>query len=161
MVKSERMELRCSLEEKDAWARCAGGSRLVSDWLRSLANATVENSKLDGLALVGNAIALLKDEPVEPPMVKRAGWEAVAPDVSPVKSAGTPRPSAKRTALCEHRRRPDEFCPRCDTGQAPVKADIIEPVTPTVFPSEKPRAGRRTMMCAHRVPVTAFCTRCD
>lgn len=38
MARTGRVELRVTDAEKAAWAEAAGGSRRVSDWLRSLAN---------------------------------------------------------------------------------------------------------------------------
>lgn len=46
MSRTARIELRATEAEKKAWADAAGGSRRVSEWLRSLANAATSQAPL-------------------------------------------------------------------------------------------------------------------
>jgi hypothetical protein len=93
-----KLEVRCHDSEKAAWAHRAGGARELSAWVRATLNAAA-------------------GAPAPPPPIVT---QAVPPHSRKVPKSRERRPAVQlgskpRSATCEHRRTPDQFCRHCDS----------------------------------------------
>lgn len=99
-TRSETVKLRLTPDELAAFQARAGALGMnLSDWIRS-------RCAEDSWPSTG-PLAELGEEPFMPRSLQRkAEVERKVYD--------SEKPRAKRTEMCAHRRRPDEFCVKCD-----------------------------------------------
>lgn len=108
-TKDTVVRLRVSTDEKLRWQGHARHLKLsefvrlaVARYCEDLEAPGVEAAKLERREMLGRSFP---------------GSSTVAPAVNAKKRSGSPKASrSSQEPFCEHRRRKDEYCPRCDSG---------------------------------------------